>query len=128
MFQSPLRSYTTLLVVLGWLHVVCFTLLGFAPWFAFPGQQILGESWWGQWALYASPAVGLLVGALTGLGYFILSGVIRLFLDQRDLLEELLQTQRRLLQVVESPQPGARVATKDPFDLTDLKDGEDTLR
>jgi len=127
MSQSPLRSYTTFLVFLGWLHVVLFTLLGFAPWLIFPGQPILGDSWWGQWALYASPAVGLLVGAVTGLGYFILSGVIRVFIDQRDLLEDLLLTNRRLLQIVESLQPGGRPPTKDPFDLTDLKDGEETM-
>ena len=127
MFQSPLRSYTTFLVVLGWMHVILFTVLGFVPWLIFGGQPILMESWWRQGALYASPAVGLLVGALSGLGLFILSGVIRVLMDQRDLLEEILLTNRRLLQITESRHPSDRPSKKDPFDLTDLKDTEEPI-
>jgi hypothetical protein len=76
----------------------------------------------GPWLLYAAPPLGLLVGALSGLGYFILSGVLRVLLDQRDLLEDLVQTQRRLLQVAEARQAGNHLAAPDPFDLSDAKD------
>ena len=105
MSHRLLRSYATFLVVLGWLHVIVFTLLGFVPWLTFVGQLVPTVSAWEPWALYASPVVGLLVGALCGLGYFVLSGVIQVFLDQRDLLEEILQAHRRLLGLVESRRP-----------------------
>jgi hypothetical protein len=127
MSHRPLRSYANFLVVFGWMHVVLFTLAGFAPWFIFAGRPIPVESPWDGWAMYAAPAVGLLAGALAGLGYFVLSGVIRVFLDQRDLLEELLQTNRRLLQVMESQQPSGRPASTDPFDLSDLKNTDEPL-
>ncbi|RPI05428.1 MAG: hypothetical protein EHM71_12680 [Zetaproteobacteria bacterium] len=121
MSHRPLRSYAKFLMVLGWLHVVVFALAGFAPWFVFAGWPIFREGPWGPWAAYAAPAVGLLFGALLGLGYFLLSGLIRLFLDQRDLLEELLQTDRRLLQLMESQLPSEHAAPTDPFDLSELR-------
>jgi len=127
MSHRPLRSYANFLVVLGWLHVILFALAGFAPWFIFAGRPIPVEAPWDAWAMYAAPAVGLLVGALAGLGYFVLSGLIRVFLDQRDLLEELLQTNRRLLQVMESRQAPGRQTTTDPFDLSELKDTDEPL-
>ncbi len=113
-------------MVLGWLHVVLFTLAGFAPWLV-SGQSTPPESPWVAWAVYAGPAVGLLVGALSGLGYFVVSGVIRVFLDQRDLLEEILQTHRRLLEIVEYRQPAGRSATQDPFDLTGITDTDEPI-
>jgi hypothetical protein len=109
------------------MHVVLFTLLGFVPWFISVGHPVLSEAQWQQWAIYASPAAGLLVGALLGLGYFVLSGVIQVFLDQRDLLEELLQTHRHVLQLLQAGQPTGRPATRDPFDLTDLKTMDEPL-
>jgi hypothetical protein len=127
MSHRLLRSYATFLVVLGWLHVVLFTLLGFAPWLGFVGQLVPAVSQWGPWALYASPAVGLLVGALCGLGYFVLSGVIEVFLDQRDLLDEILQTHRHILRLVETRQPSDGLSAKDPFDLTDIRGRDEPL-
>jgi hypothetical protein len=75
--------------------------------------------------MYAGPAIGLLVGGLSGLGYFVLSGVIRVFLDQRDLLQDLVQTQHRLLQSVDSRQAGRHSTAQDPFDLTGLEDTDE---
>jgi len=122
MSHRLLRSYATLLVVLGWLHVVLFTLLGFAPWLGLVGQLVPTVSQWEPWVLYAFPAVGLLVGTLCGLAYFAVSGVIRVLLDQRDFLEEILQAHHRLLRLAESRQPsGAVSSAKDPFDLTDIR-------
>ncbi|MBP1777154.1 MAG: hypothetical protein H6Q86_3164 [candidate division NC10 bacterium] len=121
MSHRLLRSYANLLVVLGWLHVVLFTLLGFAPWLGFVGQLVPAVSQWESWALYASPAVGLLIGTLCGLAYFVVSGVIRVLLDQRDFLEEILQAHRHLLRHAESQQPSGDSGAKDPFDLTEIR-------
>jgi hypothetical protein len=126
--HRKLRSYTTFLVVLGWVHVGAGALAGLAPWVLAAGQAIPADAAWEPWLLYAAPPLGLLVGALSGLGYFILSGVLRVLLDQRDLLEDLVQTQRRLLQVAEARQAGSPLAATDPFDLSDAKDpAEPTL-
>jgi hypothetical protein len=125
MSHRSLRSYSTFLILLGWLHVVVFVLLGFAPWFVLAGRPTAPETQWEQWLIYAGPAIGLLVGGLSGLGYFVLSGVIRVFLDQRDLLEDLVQTQHRLLQLGESGQVGGHAAAQDPFDLTGINDTDE---
>lgn len=123
-----LRSHATLLVVLGWIHIGAGALAGFSPWVLAAGQGISATAAWEPWLLYAAPPFGLLVGALSGLGYFILSGVLRVLLDQRDLLEDLVQTQRRLLQVAAARQVGTHLAVTDPFDLSDAKDAaEPTL-
>lgn len=127
MSQRLLRSYAAFLVGLGWMHVILFTLLGFIPWYISVGQPLSGEFQWKQWAVYACPAIGLLVGALFGFGHFVLSGVIQVFLDQRDLLEELLQTHRQLLDLLQTWQPAGRRATRDPFDLTDLRTTDQQL-
>jgi len=121
MSHHLLRSYATLLVAVGWLHVVVFTLLGFAPWLGVVGPLVPAVSHWAPWALYASPAVGLLVGALCGLAFFAVSGVIRVLLDQRDFLEEILQAHRHLLRHAESQQPSGDSGAKDPFDLTEIR-------
>jgi hypothetical protein len=118
MAHRSLRSYAGFLVVLGWLHVVLFALAGCLPWLAFGEWPVFRDN---AWATYAAPAVGLLFGTLLGLGYFLLSGLIRLFLDQRDLLDELLQTDRRLLRFMESRLSSEPAATTDPFDLSDLR-------
>ena len=123
-----LRSYTAFLVVLGWVHVGAGLLAGCVPWVLAAGQAIPADAAWAPWILYAAPPLGLLVGALSGLGYFILSGALRVLLDQRDLLEDLVQTQRRLLRVADARQAGPHLAVTDPFDLSDAKDAaEPTL-
>jgi hypothetical protein len=127
MSHRQLRSYATLLVVLGWLHVVAGTLVGFAPWFGPVAQLLPAVSQWEPWALYASPALGLLVGTLCGLAFFVVSGVLRVLLDQRDLLEELLEAQQRLRRPAESRQPSGASGAKDPFDLTDIRRTEESL-
>jgi hypothetical protein len=78
------------------------------------------------WALYASPAVGLLVGTLCGLAFFVASGVLRLLLDQRDLLEELVEAQQRIRRPAESRQPSGASGTQDPFDLTEIRRAEES--
>jgi hypothetical protein len=83
------------------------------------------ESTWAPWLLYAAPALGVLAGGLGGLGCFIVSGVVRVLLDQRDLLEDLLQRQPGPGRVGVSPQPGSPSTALDPFDLTELKDGDE---
>ena len=120
--HRDLRSYATFLVGLGWTCVLLCTLIGFAPWFVFGIPSVSTESAWAAWLLYTAPALGLLVGALGGLACFMLSGVIRVLLDQRDLLEDLLQVQRRPVRVGESPQPSAPSVPQDLFDLTGIKD------
>ncbi len=120
MSHRLLRSCATLLVVLGWLHIVAFTALGFAPWLGIVGQLFPAVSLWEPWVLYVSPAVGLLAGALCGLGYFAASGVIRVLLDQRDILEEILEAHHRFLRPADPRQPHA-TAPADPFDLSDIR-------
>lgn len=126
MSHRQLRSYATLLVALGWLHVVAGTLLGFAPWFGPVAQVVPAVSRWEPWVLYASPAVGLLVGTLCGLTVFVASGVIRVLLDQRDLLEALLEAQQRLSRPAESRQASHASNVKDPFDLTGIREPGDS--
>ena len=123
--HRKLRSYTTFLVVLGWLHVGAGTLAGVAPWVLAAGQAIPADAAWAPWLFYAAPPLGLLVGALSGLGYFILSGVLRVLLDQRDLLEDLVQTQRRLLQAAAAQRAGTPPLATDPFDLRDARDADE---
>jgi hypothetical protein len=120
-----LRSYATFLVVLGWMHVGAGLLAGCVPWVLAAGQAIPADAAWAPWILYTAPPLGLLVGALSGLGYFILSGVLRVLLDQRDLLEDLVETQRRLLRIAEARQAGNRLAATDPFDLRDAKEADE---
>ncbi len=115
--HQRLRSYAAFLVFLGWTHVIVFTLAGFAPWLFWTGQAVSAASPWGQWALYAAPAAGLLIGAFSALAYFIVSGVIRVLIEQRDLLEEILQEHRRLLRVAEARQSGGRPSEADPIGL-----------
>jgi hypothetical protein len=106
-------------------HVGAGTLAGLAPWALAAGQAIPADAAWEPWLFYLAPPLGLLVGALSGLGYFILSGVLRVLLDQRDLLEDLVQAQRRLLQVAEARQAGSSLAATDPFDLSGAKDADE---
>jgi hypothetical protein len=107
------------------MHVVVFALLGFAPWLGLVGPLVPAVSQWEPWVLYASPAVGLLAGALCGLVFFTVSGVIRVLLDQRDSLEEILETHRHLLRLVESHRPSGAPGAKDPFDLSDIRGMEE---
>jgi len=120
-----LRSYATFLVVLGWVHVGAGLLAGCVPWVLAAGQAMPADVAWAPWLLYAAPPLGLLAGALVGLGYFILSGVLRVLLDQRDLLEDLVQTQRRLLQAAVAQRAGTPLAATDPFDLNDAKNADE---
>ena len=126
--HRELRSYATFLVALGWVHVGAGLPAGCVPWVLAARQAIPAGAAWAPRLLYAAPPLGLLVGALFGLGYFILSGVLQVLLDQRDLLEDLVQTQRRLLQVAEARQAGNHLAATHPFDLSDAKNAaEPTL-
>jgi hypothetical protein len=55
------------------------------------------------------------------------SGVLRVLLDQRDLLEELLEAQQRLRRPAESRLPSGASGAEDPFDLTDIRRTEESL-
>jgi hypothetical protein len=123
--HRQLRSYAAFLVGLGWTCVGLGALVGFLPWFVFGRPPVPMESTWAPWLLYAAPALGVLAGGLGGLGCFIVSGVVRVLLDQRDLLEDLLQRQPGPGRVGVSPQPGSPSTALDPFDLTELKDGDE---
>ncbi len=83
-------------------------------------------SQWEPWVLYGTPALGLLVGALLSLGYFSASGVIQVLLDQRDILEEILQAHHHLLRPAEPRQP-RDAAPADPFDLGDIRGTDEPL-
>ncbi len=119
-----LRTYAVALVVVGWVDLVFFLILGFVPWFAFAGQAIPVSSPWEMWAIYLSPVGGLILGGLTALGYFIASQLIQVFLDQRDLLEELLGVNRRLLRIIEGKKPGGGPREVDLFRLDQSPDEE----
>jgi hypothetical protein len=123
--HRELRSYATFLDALGWVYVGASLLAGGVPWVLSTGQAIPAGAAWAPWLLYAAPPLGLLVGALFGLGYFILSGALRILLNQRDLLEDLVQTQRRLLQVAAAQRAGTPLAVTDPFDLRDAKNADE---
>jgi hypothetical protein len=123
--HRQLRSYAAFLVGLGWTCVVLGALVGLLPWFVLGWPPVPVEFTWAPWLLYAVPALGLLAGALGGLGCFIVSGVVRVLLDQRDLLEDLLERQPRPVRVGASPQPGSPSAPQDLFDLTGIKNGDE---
>ncbi len=72
-------------VALGWPHIVAFTRFGFASRVGVAGQLIPTIFRREPRIRYASPAIGLRVGAP--------GGVIRVLLDRRDLRQALLETQ-----------------------------------
>jgi hypothetical protein len=119
-----LRTYAVILTVLGWMHLIFFLALGFLPWYAFAGQAIPVGSPWEKWAIYLSPVGGLILGGFAALGYFVTSQLIRVFLDQRDFLEELLGVNRRLLRIVEGKRRGGGPLEADLFRLDQSLDDE----
>lgn len=124
--HRQLRSYAAFLVALGWMCVALGTLAGFVPWLVIGTPPVPMEDAWARRLLYAAPALGLLIGALGGLGCFVLSGVLRVLLDQRDLLEDL-SRQRRAFRAEDTPPPGSPSAPQDLFDLTGIKGGEEPV-
>ena len=119
-----LRTCAVILTVLGWMHLIFFLILGFLPWFGFVGQVIPVGSPWEQWAVYLAPVGGLILGGFAALGYFVTSQLIRVFLDQRESLEELLTVNRRLLRIVEGKKRGGGPADTDPFQLDQSLDDD----
>lgn len=117
-----LRSYAAFLVVLGWMHVAAFVLAGFLPWLTMAETAVSALPPWEQWLVYAAPAGGLLIGAMTGLAYFIVSGVLRVLLDQRDLLEELLRAQQGGPRQAHEGAPESRLSRLDSFDFSAIKE------
>lgn len=124
MSYQLLRTYAVILVVLGWMHLILFLALGFFPWYIFAGQTIPVSSPWEKWAIYLSPVGGLILGGLAALGYFVSSQLIRVFLDQRDFLEELLAVNRRLLRIVEGKERGGGALEADLFRLDESLDDD----
>ncbi len=119
-----LRTYAAALAVLGWVYLILFLFLGFVPWFWAAGQAIPASASWEMWVIYLSPIGGLILGGLMALGYFVGSQLIRVFLDQRDLLEELLAVNRRLLRILEGKKPGGDPRETDLFRLDDSPEEE----
>jgi len=119
-----LRTCAVILTVLGWMHLIFFLVLGFLPWFGFAGQIIPVGSPWEMWAVYLTPVGGLILGGLFALGYFVTSQLIRVFLDQRESLEELLAVNRRLLKIVERKKRGRGPVEMDPFQLDESLDDD----
>jgi hypothetical protein len=86
-----LRTIAKVLTIVGWVHIVFGVVLGFLPWFIFAGEPIPIMFVWEKWLLYASPLLGLLGGAVTGLGYIVFSQLILVLLDQRDTTDGILE-------------------------------------
>ncbi len=119
-----LRTYAVVLAVLGWVYLILFLILGFVPWFWAARQALPVSSSWEMWVIYLSPVGGLILGGLMALGYFVGSQLIRVFLDQRDLLEELLAVNRRLLRILEGKTPGGDPRETDLFRLDESLDDD----
>ena len=124
MSYQLLRTCAVILTVLGWLHLIFFLTLGFLPWLPVAGQIIPVGSPWEMWAVYFAPVAGLILGGLSALGYFVTSQLIRVFLDQRESLEELLTVNRRLLRIAEEKKRGSGPAEGDPFQLDQSPDDD----
>lgn len=124
MSYQLLRTYAVILIVLGWMHLILFLALGFLPWYVFAGQAIPVSSPWEMWAIYLAPVGGLIFGGFAALGYFVSSQLIRVFLDQRDFLEELLGVNRRLLRIVEGKKQGGSPLEADLFRLDESLDDD----
>ena len=98
-----LRFFAGLLNVIGWLFVIGFTGVGFLPWMLSTIEPIPVEARWQSVVIYGAPVVGCLIGALGGLGFFILAQIIRALLAQLSLQEEILQSIERRFDNTESP-------------------------
>ncbi len=98
-----LRFFAGLLNVMGWLFVIGFTGVGFLPWMLSTIEPIPVEARWQSAVIYGAPVVGCLIGALGGLGFFILAQIIRALLVQLDLQDEILQAIERRFENIESP-------------------------
>jgi len=127
--HRPLRSDATFLPGLGRARVVLCTLVGISAWF-FVGWPTVpaGPDEWAPWLLDTAPALGLLVGVLAGFGCFVLSGVIRVLLDQRDFVEALPRTGCRAVRVLEWPRPNAPSVPQGLFDLAAGTDTDEPVR
>jgi hypothetical protein len=115
-----LRTIAKLLTIVGWVHIVLGAVLGFLPWILFAGEPIPIMFVWEKWLLYASPLLGLLGGAVTGLGYIVFSQLILMLLDQRDTTDGILEAIRRLVRLQHPQAPIARgrdPLVGDEFDL-----------
>ncbi|HTU01263.1 MAG TPA: hypothetical protein VMG58_05585, partial [Candidatus Sulfotelmatobacter sp.] len=62
---------------------------------------------------------GLLAGVATGLGYLAVGYLLRIFVEQRDLLAELVAANRRLLSLAEPPRREPETAGRGLFDIPD---------
>ena len=77
-----------------------------------------------MWVIYLAPFFGFVFGGFTALGYFIGSQLIRVFLDQRDSLGELLVINRRLLKIIEGRKPGGGTRRSDLFPIDESLDDD----
>jgi len=119
-----LRTCAVVLAVLGWVHWIFFFLLGFVP-LVMPVEQLIPiNAPWQMWVVYLSPFFGFVLGGLTALGYFIGSQLIRVFLDQRDSLKELLEVNRRLLRMIEGKKPGGGTRRPELFPIDESLDDD----
>ena len=120
-----LRFCASLLIVLGWLSIVVCMVGGFLPWLLIAARLLEVGSRWEGLVMYASPVIGLLTGLIIGLGYFAAGYLLRIFLEQRDLLAELVATDRRLLRLAEPPTREPEPAGRTLFDIPDRPDPDD---
>jgi len=119
-----LRTCSIVLAVLGWMNWAFFFLLGFVP-LVIPVEQLIPiNAPWQMWVIYLAPFFGFVFGGLTALGYFIGSQLIRVFLDQRDSLGELLVVNRRVLKIIEGRKPGGGTRQSDLFPIDESLDDD----
>jgi hypothetical protein len=98
-----LRFLAGSLNFIGWALVICCTGLGFLPWTLSTIESMPVAPRWQFLVIYGSPVAGFLVGFFAALGFFVLAQLIRVFLDQRDLLEQIVDTNERLLAFAQRP-------------------------
>ena len=119
MTYPVLRFCASLLIVLGWLSIIVSTLAGFLPWVLIALRLLEVGSRWEALVMYASPVVGLLTGVIIARGYFAVGYLLRIFLEQRDLLAELVTANQRLLRLVEPPSRESEPSGRGLFDVPD---------
>ncbi len=122
MSYRTLRACAVILTVLGWVSLVFSFILGFVPWLLYVGEIFTISSPWERWVIYLSPVAGAMLGVLSAVTYLVIGQLMRVFLDQRDLLEELVAVNRRLLGATKGEKAENQVAPtesnpSDPFQI-----------
>ncbi len=109
-----LRFYAGFLNFVGWVFVIGCTGIGFLPWILSTIEPMPVAPRWQLVVTYGSPVAGFLVGLLGALWLFVVAQLIRLLVNARDLLEQILDTDERLLGIAQSPAVGRTTAPPPP--------------